>query len=185
MAKEKGRLVQFIKKQEDEVNPNDFIDNLYNNILIDDKESLTKSGRKKKKNAGEISICVLSHLIRYNYDHIRNITVFTFDSDCYDFIQESRDLLYSNKKVISEDDNIFRGKRKVSITFKSNDFILKEMFDLGKDNNMTIIDKVRKNDRHIKYTHKKTDGSIEEIKECMNTDEFKEFIKKEDIHLIF
>ena len=59
------------------------------------------------------------------------------------------------------------------------------MYDLGKDSNMEIIDKVRTNARYVKYTHKKMDGSIEEEKQLMNNEEFKQFIQKTDVYLIF
>ena len=184
MARERGKLTQVIKKQGEEIDPNIFIDELYNNILVSEG-NMTKSGRLKRKNAGEISICVLSHIIRYNYTNIDNIVIFSFDSDCYDFVQNSKEILYSKKSIFFDEENYFKGQRKISATFKSNDFILKEMYDLGKDNNMEIIDKVRKNERYVKYTRKKTDGSIEEEKEYMNTEDFKIFIKKDNVHLIF
>jgi len=37
----------------------------------------------------------------------------------------------------------------------------------------------------VKYTHKKKDGSIEEEKQLMNNEEFKQFLQKEDVYLIF
>ena len=184
MAKERGKLGQFIKSQGEEIDPDLFINELYNNILIS-KEGITKSGRVKRKNAGEISICVLSHIIRYHYTHINTITVLSFDADCYEFINKSKDDLYYKKDIYPYDDNIFKEQRKVSVSFKSNDFILKEMYSLGKDENMDIIDKVRTDDRYVKYTHKKKDGSIEEEKQLMNNEEFKQFLQKEDVYLIF
>lgn len=184
MAKEKGKLIQIIKRQEDDIDSSVFIDELYNNILTSEG-NLTRSGRLKKKNAGEISICVLCNIIRYHYSNIDNITILSFDSDCYDFIQNSKDILYSKRNIFLDDENYFKGQKKISVTFKSNDFILKEMYDLGKDDNMEIIDKIRKNGRYVKYTRKKIDGSIEEEKEYMEIDEFKKFIKKDNVHLIF
>lgn len=184
MGKERGKLGQFIKSQGEEIDPRLFIDELYNNILISEEKE-TKLGRTKRKNAGEISICVLSHIIRYHYTHIDTITVLSFDADCYDFVNKSKDELYYKKSIYPYDDNIFKDQRKVSVSFKSNDFILKEMYDLGKDSNMEIIDKVRTNARYVKYTHKKMDGSIEEEKQLMNNEEFKQFIQKTDVYLIF
>ena len=184
MGKEKGKLGQFIKGQGEEIDPELFIDELYNNILVSDS-SVTISRRTQKKNAGEISICVLSHIIRYHYTNIDTITVFSFDADCYDFVNKSKDELYYKKAIYPHDENIFKDQRRVSVSFKSNDFILKEMYDLGKDIDMSIIDKVRTNARYVKYTHKKIDGSIEEEKQLMDTETFKQFIQKTDVHLIF
>lgn len=59
------------------------------------------------------------------------------------------------------------------------------MYESGKDDNMEIIDKVRKNGRYVKYTCKKSDGSIEEDKRLMDNEEFKKFIQNKDVHLIF
>lgn len=185
MGREKGLLKQFIKRQGEDIDPTLFIQELYNNILTS-QNSLTKMGRVKTKNAGEISICVLSHIIRYHYLGIENITVLSFDADCYEFIHKSKENLYCDKTILSDNDNtLFKDKRRVSVSFKSNDFILRNMYESGKDDNMEIIDKVRKNGRYVKYTCKKSDGSIEEDKRLMDNEEFKKFIQNKDVHLIF
>ena len=52
-------------------------------------------------------------------------------------------------------------------------------------NNSQFYNKVRTDDRYVKYTHKKKDGSIEEEKQLMNNEGFKQFLQKEDVYLIF
>ena len=163
---------------------NKFIEELNNNILKNKEDNPEPGKRIKRKNAGEISICVLSYLLGYYYDGIENITIFTFDKDCYDYIKRAKEILY-DKDDISKSPNRFKNRECKAITFKSSDLIYNELYDLNKEECIEIITKIRKNPRNIKYTQKKSDGSIEENRKLMGTDEFIEFIKDKDKHLIF
>lgn len=161
-----------------------FIDELYNNILKNEETALEPGKRVKRKNAGEISICVLSYLLGYYYDGIENITIFTFDKDCYDYIKNTKEILYDKDEIVGLI-NRLKNKDCKTITFKSNDLIYNELYNSNKERAIEIITKIRKNPRYVKYTQKKTDGSIEENRKLMNTDEFIEFIKFGEKHLIF
>lgn len=80
---------------------------------------------------------------------------------------------------------MFKDKDCNTITFKSNDLIYKELYEIYNDNAIEIINKIRKNSRYVKYTLKKNDGSIEENQKLLETVEFIELIKLKDMHLIF
>ena len=184
MGEEKGKVKKYINQVPDieDLDYDDFIDNLYNNIL---KTEIAEEGKRpKRKNAGELSITVLSYILGYYYNGIENVAVFTFDKDCYDFIKKAKEILYEEKKINGLI-NLFKDKDCNTITFKSNDLIYKDIYELDNDKGIEIIDKIRKNSRYVKYTLKKIDGSIEENRKLLETIEFKELIKLEDMHLIF
>lgn len=184
MGEVKGKIRKYIAQSsnKEELEYDEFIDELYNNILKDTEIDLQK--RAKRKNAGEISICVLSYLLGFYYEDIENIAVFTFDKDCYDYIKRAKEDLYDSDKIVGLI-NTFKSKDSNAITFKSNDLILKQLYDLDEVKGIEIINKVRKNPRSIKYSIKKNDGSIEENKKVIDTVNFVELIKYRDIHLIF
>ena len=116
-----SRLVRFIKRNilqgrpvEDLAPYEEWLDIIYNEGL--DKRELA-NGRIQRKNAGEISICVLSYIFSYFYsEKIDTITIFSSDRDAYDFISKAKEKIYK--------EDYFRDKRYTSITFKSNDFNL-------------------------------------------------------------
>ena len=176
----KSKIRKYISQNEE----SKFIDELYNNILKNEETELEPGKRVKRKNAGEISICVLSYLLGYYYDGIENITIFTFDKDCYDYIKNTKEILYDKDEIVGFI-NRLKNKDCKTITFKSNDLIYNELYNSNKERAIEIITKIRKNPRYVKYTQKKTDGSIEENRKLMNTDEFIEFIKFGEKHLIF
>lgn len=184
MSEEKGKIREYIKRVSyiEDLDYDDFIDNLYDNIL---KTEIVIEGRRpKRKNAGEISITVLSYILGYYYNGIENVAIFTFDKDCYDYIKKAKEILYKEKKI-NELINLFKDKDCNTITFKSNDLIYKELYEIYNDNAIEIINKIRKNSRYVKYTLKKNDGSIEENQKLLETVEFIELIKLKDMHLIF
>ncbi|MEJ8554624.1 hypothetical protein [Tepidibacter sp. Z1-5] len=184
MGKIMGEIRRLIATEEDkeELDYENFIDELYDNIL---KEKNVEPGKRaKRKNAGELSICVLCCLLMYYYEGIESITVFTFDQDCYKYIKNTKESLYQ-KDNIAGIINKFKHKESCSVTFKSNDWILKQLYALDEPKGIQIINRVRTNSRYIKYTLKKSDGSIEENTKLIDTTEFIEFIKSKDIHLIF
>lgn len=137
------------------------------------------NGRQRKKNAGEISICVLSLILSYFYiDNIDNITIFTNDRDAYDF----------NKNAINQmqHDKHYRNIRNRSITFKSNDFLICEFYKMGLilQEDVGNIHRLR-NERWISFTRKKHDNSIEEGYKLIKNDEFIEMIKDSSLYIIF
>lgn len=184
MGEEKGKVKKYINQipEIEDLDYDDFIDNLYNNIL---KAEVVEEGKMpKRKNAGEISITVLSYILGYYYNGIENIAVFTFDKDCYDYIKKAKEILYEKDEIVGLI-NVFKDKDCNTITFKSNDLIYKELYDLSNERGIEIINRVRRNARYVKYTLKKNDGSIEENRKLLETVEFIELIKLEDMHLIF
>lgn len=78
------------------------------------QELMTKNGRVKKKNAGEISLTILSEIFSWYYTDTEVLTVYTQDADSYAFQKNAEERL---KKV-------FKDTIPVSVTYRSNDAIL-------------------------------------------------------------
>lgn len=139
-----------------------------------------KNGRIQKKNAGEISICVLAFIMSYVYnDQKHSITILSNDRDTYDFIK------FANGKL--SEDALLENITSTPITFKSNDFIIREVYLNNyfreKDylNNLLEL----RDEKRVKYTKQAMDKSIEEHDEVISNLEFIETLKDESFNIIF
>ena len=179
-----SRLVSFIKKNilknkpVEELEPyEDWLCVFYEKGL--DKKELS-NGRIQRKNAGEISISVLSYVLSFYYNkNIDNITVFSTDRDAYEFVSKAKEMLYKDER--------FKDRANTSITFKSNDFLIYEWYKLGyidKQRINTFVDRYRQA-RRIKFTRKKKNNSIEEQDKLIDNAAFLEMVKDNTIYLIF
>ena len=81
----------------------------------------TKNGREKKKNAGEISLTILAEVFSWYYPNIESITMYTQDRDSYDYQTNARNYLR----------DAFKNKVSVDVSYKSNDFLLCQMYRKG------------------------------------------------------
>ena len=84
----KSYLRRYVQKQDplDMEAYCDWIRKMYQNWPL--KDECIRSGRVKKKNAGEISITILAEIFSCYYPNIELITIYTQDRDTYDY-QES------------------------------------------------------------------------------------------------
>jgi hypothetical protein len=179
-----SRLISFIKKNilknrpvEDLVPYEEWLSVFYEEGLDQRKFS---NGRIQRKNAGEISIAVLSYILSYYFSgSIDIITIFSSDRDTYEFVSKAKEILYKDER--------FKDRSNTSITFKSNDFLIYEWTRLGyiNENNIdAFVDSYRQT-RRIKFTRKKQDNSIEEQDKSIDNAAFLEMLKDSTIHLIF
>lgn len=136
------------------------------------------NGRIKKKNAGEVSICVLANLLAFFFqDHLHSITIFSNDRDTYDYTTSAVENIH--KKIMIDVEY-------TSITYKSNDFIIYELYHkYANDLAMSIIKEHKKDYKRIKYTRLMKDGSVEEKDKVMDPSEFLNLIKDPQVHIIF
>ncbi|AFK86112.1 MULTISPECIES: hypothetical protein [Thermoanaerobacterium] len=179
-----SRLVSFIKKNILKNRPVEDLDPYEEWLNIFYEEGLDQrklsNGRIQKKNAGEISIAVLSYILSYYYSgSIDTITIFSSDRDTYEFVSKAKEILYKDER--------FKDRSNTSITFKSNDFLIYEWTRLGyinEDNIDAFVDNYRQT-RRIKFTRKKQDNSIEEQDKLIENTVFLEMLKDSTIHLIF
>lgn len=138
------------------------------------------NGRIQRKNAGEISISVLSYILSYYYSkNIDVITIFTSDRDAYEFVSKAKEMLCK--------DEHFKDRMNTSITFKSNDFLMYEWKRLGymEEQNLDTFVNNRRQARKIKFTRKKQDNSIEEQDGIIDNVIFREMLNDSTIHIIF
>lgn len=179
-----SRIVSFIKKnilnkgKVEDIDPyEEWLNMLYYEGL-DKKES--KDGKILRKNAGEISISVLSYIISYYYEkNVEVITVFSNDRDAYEFISKAKEMLNKHE--------VFKNRNSTPITFKSNDFLIYE-WTRNKFIDETNIDDFVTNHRQlrkIKFTRKKQDNSIEEQDKLIDNETFLKMLKDSTLHIIF
>ena len=179
-----SRLISFIKKNILKNRPVEDLDPYEEWLNIFYEEGLDQrklsNGRIQRKNAGEISISVLSYILSYYYsESIDNITIFSSDRDTYEFISKAKEMLYGDER--------FKNRNNTSITFKSNDFLIYEWTRLGyiNENNIDVFVDSYRQTRRIKFTRKKQDNSIEEQDKLIDNAAFLEMLKDSTIHLIF
>ena len=85
----KSYLRRFVEKSDilDMDAYQDWINKLYEEWPI--PGPVLSSGRMKKKNAGEVSITVLSEIVSWYYPETETLTVYSQDSDAYEFQQKA------------------------------------------------------------------------------------------------
>ncbi len=161
----------------DELPPyEEWVDKLYNEGL---ENKVLANGRTQKKNAGEISICVLANLLSIYYESFENITIFSFDGDTYNFVLKSKEKLLK--------DEMFKDYVLKPITYKSNDVLIHDWLRQGlikKENLESIVDRIRQN-RKVKYTKQASDFSIEEHEEVLDNYQFCQLIQHDNLHIVF
>ena len=179
-----SRLVSFIKKNILKNRPVEDLDPYEEWLSAFYEEGLDQrklsNGRIQRKNAGEISIAILSYILSYYYSgSIDIITIFSSDRDTYEFISKAKEMLYKDER--------FKDRSNTSITFKSNDFLIYEWTRLGyiDEHNIDIFVQNYRHTRKIKFTRKKQDNSIEEQDKLIDNAAFLEMLKDSTIHLIF
>jgi hypothetical protein len=136
------------------------------------------NGRIKRKNAGEISIAILSAILALYMEKITGITIFSYDQDMYKILNRYKDEILKEERFIKYSQKF--------ITFKSNNALLHEWFLEGivnNDNVMSIINLMRSS-QNVKFTRRLNDGSIEEQKTVISNNEFVKLLT-EDIHIIY
>lgn len=135
---------------------------------------LMANGKVKKKNAGEISLTILAEVLSWHHPEIRGLTIYTQDSDTRDFLMNAE----------MELAKIFKGQIPVAVTYKSNDFILFQMY---RDNKLTPeqIKTLRKDQRRVVFTQERDDKSVMLLSETLDNDGFMNLILDPNAQIIF
>lgn len=179
-----GEVKSFIKRYIEKNQSLEELDDyeVWLNLLYNDgfEGKRLKSGRTKKKNAGEISIGVLALAMSYVYfQGHHTITVLSNDRDTYDFIN------FAKLKLLN--DNMFEGLGSSVITFKSNDFIIKESYlnnYIRSGQDVCSIIRLR-DEKRVRYTKNTLDTSVEEHDEILSNEVFIENLKDSTFNIIF
>ena len=89
----RGYLQQYVKKN-DPLEMEEYavwMNRMYQEWPL--RGTTTRSGREKKKNAGEISLTILAEVFSWYYPDSESITVYTQDRDSYDYQKSARERL--------------------------------------------------------------------------------------------
>lgn len=170
----KSYMRRYIEKPDplDMIAYSQWISEMYQNWPISD--TMTGTGRAKKKNAGEISLTILAEVISWYYPKIETITVFTQDRDSYHY------QINAHRKL----KEVFDTRSPVTVSYKSNDFLLYQMYrcqmiDLEKIKNM------RKDARVVIYTQKRSDQSVALVSKQLDNEQFAELVRDENCQILF
>lgn len=173
-----GRIRSYLRRYVEKADPldmdayKDWINKLYEEWPISNQ--VLSSGRIKKKNAGEVSITILSEIVSWYYPDTEALTIYSQDSDTYEF----------QRIAETELRNIFTSRTPVPVSYKSNDAILCQLIRDDKIN----IDKVaelRKDIRKITYSKEQANHSIVLVTELVDNELFKELVTDKTVHIIF
>lgn len=150
----------------------EWIQKMYKNWPM--QEKITESGRLKKKNAGEISLTILTEIFSWHYSDTEVLTVYTQDSDTFSFQKQAEEQL---KKI-------FKEKMPISVTYRSNDSI---MWQLYRDKQLSLEDivELRKDERNVIYTLEKVDKTIALQTKRLDNAGFVKLIQNESVQIIF
>lgn len=174
IARIRSYLRRYVEKSDplDMESYKDWINKLYEEWPISDQ--VLSSGRIKKKNAGEVSITILAEIISWYYPETEALTVYSQDSDAYEFQRKAEDDLR----------NIFTSRTPVPVAYKSNDVILCQLVREGKINLENLSD-YRKDVRKIIYSKEQEDCSIVLAAELVDNEMFAQLAADKTVHIIF
>lgn len=134
----------------------------------------TRSGREKKKNAGEISLTILAEVFSWYYPDSESITVYTQDRDSYDYRKSARERL----------NDVFASKTSIDVSYKSNDTLLCQMFRNGMLS-LGQIDTLRCDERVVVYTRSRDDKSTALVAKRTDNQQFKALLQDMNVQIIF
>ena len=170
----KSYLRRFVEK-DDMLDMNaykDWINKLYEEWPIPGQT--LSSGRRKKKNPGEVSITILAEVVSWYYPETEALTIYSQDSDTYEF----------QRKAEASLREIFTSRTPVPVSYKSNDAILCQLFRDGKINIENLGD-YRKDIRKITYSKIQDDHSVILVTEVVDNDLFLALVQDTSVHIIF
>lgn len=134
----------------------------------------TRSGREKKKNAGEISLTILAEVFSWYYPNSESITVYTQDRDSYDYQKSAREKL----------NGVFASQTAVDVSYKSNDTLLCQMFRNGMLS-LGQIDTLRCDERVVVYIRSRDDKSTALVAKRTDNQQFKILLQDMNVQIIF
>ena len=177
-ASKLGELKSYLRKNVGRDDPADIEDSsewmrqLYEDWPIGKRGIPEKE--ETRKNAGEVSITILAEIFTWYLRDIENITIYSQDRDTYDFEREATNIMQ----------RAFRRCIPVTVTYKSNDAILLQLY---RESTITAeqIREIRTNARMIRYTEIKGDKSVALIERLVDTEAFIRLVKNSDTQILF
>lgn len=173
-----GRIRSYLRRYVEKADTLDmdayqeWIQKLYDEWPI--SEEMLSTGRIKKKNAGEVSITILAEVISWYYPETKTLTVYSQDSDTYEF----------QKKAETDLRQVFAERAPVPVSYKSNDAILCQLVRNG-EISIEALREYRKDMRKITYSKEQEDYSIVLITEVVDNERFVQLVSDKTVHIIF
>ena len=170
----RGYLQQYVKKN-DPLEMEEYavwMNRMYQEWPL--RGATTRSGREKKKNAGEISLTILAEVFSWYYPDSESITVYTQDRDSYDYQKSARERL----------NDVFASKTSIDVSYKSNDTLLCQMFRNGMLS-LGQIDTLRCDERVVVYTRSRDDKSTALVAKRTDNQQFKALLQDMNVQIIF
>lgn len=174
LARIRSYLRRYVEKEDplDMEAYEEWIQRLYDEWPI--SEEMLSTGRVKKKNAGEVSITILSEIVSWYYPDTKTLTIYSQDRDTYEF----------QRKAESNLRKLFAEKMPVPVSYKSNDAIL---FQLVKEEQISIdnLNDYRKDNRKITYSKEQDDHAIILVTELADNKLFAKLVADRMVHIVF
>lgn len=174
LARIRSYLRRYVEKEDplDMEAYEEWIQRLYDEWPI--SEEMLSSGRVKKKNAGEVSITILSEIVSWYYPDTKTLTIYSQDRDTYEF----------QRKAESNLRKLFAEKMPIPVSYKSNDAIL---FQLVKEEQISIdnLNDYRKDNRKITYSKEQDDHAIILVTELVDNKLFAKLVADRMVHIVF
>ena len=120
-----GRVRTYLRRFIEKTDPLDmeeyskWIKKLYEEWPV--AENVRLMNREKKKNAGEVSLTILTEVLSWYYPDTEELTVYSQDRDIYEFQRKAEEILRE----------IFTLRTPVPVSYKSNDAILCQLYRIS------------------------------------------------------
>ncbi len=174
MSRIRSYLRRFVEKADSlDMEPyEEWIEKLYEEWPI--SGDVLGSGRVKKKNAGEVSLTILTEVVSWYYPDIDDLTVYSQDRDTYEYQHKAEMILM----------DVFSKRYPVPVSFKSNDAILCQLFRTDIID-METVKSMRKDIRKLTYSIDRADNSVAFITEEVDNERFVKLIQNTNIKIVF
>lgn len=136
------------------------------------------TGRVLKKNAGEISLTILAEVFAWYHEEVDSLTIYTQDTDAHEF------QVNAERKLADSSEFAPMLTSPISVAFKSNDFILCQMYREGALT-LEAVRQLRRDDRKLTYTRQQADKSIIYRKELITKEQFVDLIQDTTVQILF
>ena len=136
------------------------------------------TGRVLKKNAGEISLTILAEVFAWYHEEVDSLTIYTQDTDAHEF------QVNAERKLADSSEFAPMLTSPISVAFKSNDFILCQMYREGALT-LEAVRQLRRDDRKLTYTRQQADKSIIYRKEVITKEQFVDLIQDTTVQILF
>ena len=121
---------------------------------------------------------ILAEVFAWYYNEMDSLTIYTQDTDAHEFQTNAERILTGKSEFTPVLDS------PVSVAFKSNDFILCQMYREGALT-LDAVRQLRHDDRKVTYIRQQVDKSIICRKEVITKEQFVDLIQDATVQILF